>query len=48
MKKVFMISLVVLFSFGLIMAGVAAPKPKGTIKFATPDFQYESVDPIFF
>lgn len=48
MKKVFMISLIVLFTFGLITGGVAAPKPKGTIKFAVPEFGYESMDPIFY
>ena len=43
-----MVSLIAIVTIGLIAEGYAAPKPEGTIVFATPTFAYESTDPIFY
>ena len=44
MKKLFIVSLIVLFALGLAFNSYA--RPKGTLTFANPDFGYESFDPI--
>jgi peptide/nickel transport system substrate-binding protein len=45
MKKSLLILLVLLFVLGFSFNSFAAPK--GTLRIATPDFAYESTDPIF-
>jgi peptide/nickel transport system substrate-binding protein len=44
MKKLFIVSLIVLFALGFAFDSYA--KPKGTLTVAVPDFGYESFDPI--
>ncbi len=46
MKKLFIVSLMVLLASGLVFGSIAEAAPKGTLRYASPDFGYESMDPI--
>jgi peptide/nickel transport system substrate-binding protein len=47
MKKLFIVSLMVLLAVGLVFGSIAESAPKGSLIIANPDFSYESTDPIF-
>lgn len=49
MKKLLILSIILLFTIGIVLVSspVSAAKPTGTLRIATQDFSYESMDPIF-